>query len=195
MNLTRFLSAHRLTATRLAAVVIIAAFWLLRIHPAWALLIGGTALAVAGQSLRLWAAGHLVKSDTLTITGPFAYTRHPLYLGSTLIGLGLCTASGMWWSFVLVGVVFGVFYVPTARHEEEFLRGVYGEAYARYCEAVPAFGVRLSRYGASEPISANPGGGFEWARIVRNREHHTAVATVILLAALWAGALVRGGGA
>jgi len=195
MNRARFLAAHRLTATRLAAVAIVVAFWVLRMRPPLSLLALGTVLALAGQALRLWAAGHLVKSETLTVNGPFAHTRHPLYVGSTLIGLGLCTASGMWWSFVLVAAVFGIFYVPTALHEEGFLRTVYGEAYARYCAAVPAFSVRLSGYTPSDAGAARPGEGFDWGRMLRNREHHTAVATALMFAALWAGALVRGGGA
>jgi len=195
MNLSRFLPAHRLTFTRLVPVAIVLAFWLLGMRPVPLLLLAGTALALAGQALRLWAAGHLTKSSVLAVTGPFAHTRHPLYLGSALIGLGLCVASGIWWSFLLVAVVFALFYLPTVAAEEEWLRDTYGESYDRYREAVPAVGVRLSGYRPAEaPGALAAECGFGWGRILRNKEHHTVVATLLLLGALWARLLFAGGG-
>jgi protein-S-isoprenylcysteine O-methyltransferase Ste14 len=174
-------------------VAIVLAFWLLGVRPVLGLLIGGTILAFVGQALRLWAAGHLVKDRILATTGPFAYTRHPLYLGSALIGLGLCLASGMWWSFLLVAVVFVLFYLPTAAFEEKWLRDTYGESYNHYREAVPGVGVRLSRYCPPDRSAAAPERGFAWGHIVGNREHHTALATALLLAAFWARLLFIGG--
>lgn len=175
-------------------MAIVLTFWLLSMRPVLGLLVGGTILALGGQALRLWAAGHLIKDRVLTTTGPFAYTRHPLYLGSTLIGLGLCLASGIWWSYLLIAVVFALFYLPTAAFEEEWLRETYGESYDRYREAVPGVGVRRSRYDPPAPTAIAPDRGFAWGRILKNREHHTALATTLLLAAFWARLLFVGGG-
>jgi protein-S-isoprenylcysteine O-methyltransferase Ste14 len=191
----RFLSTYRMAATRPVPVVIAAAYWLLPVRPLVALLLAGTLLAVVGQGIRIWAAGHIVKDAAIAVTGPFAYTRHPLYLGSTLIGLGLCVASGIWWSFLLVVIVFGLFYIPTARYEEQWLRTTYGDLYERYRAAVPGIGARLSRYRSPEAGPAvDPARTFSWRRMIGNREQYTALAMLLVLAALWAKLAVAGGG-
>lgn len=191
----RFVSVYRMAATRPVPVIIVAAYWLLPVRPVVALLMAGTILAVAGQGIRMWAAGHIVKDAAIAVTGPFGYTRHPLYLGSTVIGLGLCVASGIWWSFLLLAVVFGLFYIPTALSEEQWLRTTYGELYERYRRAVPGIGVRLSRHQSPEAgPTVDPSRVFSWRRMIGNREHYTAVATALLLAALWAKLAVAGGG-
>lgn len=205
MSLPHFASRHRLTATRLAPVVILVAYWLLNPHPALSLLAAGSVVALAGQAIRLWAAGHLIKHAggappaPLATDGPFAYTRHPLYFGSTLMGVGLCLASGVWWTFALVAGILALFYIPTALREESHLREVYGDGYARYRRAVPGLGVRLTPYRAGTvPIEGraaanaqphrglSPSGGFAVARVLSNGEHVTSVLTVVLLAIMWA---------
>lgn len=196
MTPSDFLLNTRLPLTRMVPVVIVAAVWLLGVHLALGWLIFGTALAALGQGLRLWAAGHLVKRKLLATTGPFAHFRHPLYWGSALIGLGLCVASRIWWSYLLIGVVFIVSYIPTLVNEEKWLERNYGAAYRRYSEAVPRFGVRLRGYRAAEGVGGNTAGaerGFRWRCVLRNLEHHTVAATVLLFAALWIRAALTGG--
>jgi hypothetical protein len=184
--------------------VIIAAYWSLDRRPELSLLIAGSVVALAGEAMRLWAAGHLVKNAALTTDGPFGFTRHPLYFGSTLMGLGLCLASGVWWTFALVAAVFAVFYVPTALREESYLREVYGDEYARYRQSVPGLGVRLTRYRGGSGARAVPAGPaaapYSFARMRDNGEHATALLTLGLLAIMWAklalpvGAPTIGGG-
>jgi protein-S-isoprenylcysteine O-methyltransferase Ste14 len=191
----RFLSVYRMAATRPVPVIIVAAYWLLPIRPAVGVLVAGTILAVAGQAMRIWAAGHIVKDAAIAVTGPFAYTRHPLYLGSTVIGIGFCVASGIWWSYLLIVAVFGLFYIPTALYEEQWLRTTYGDLYQRYRAAVPGIGIRMSRYQSSDAgPTVDPNRVFSWQRMIGNREHYTAVATVLLLATLWAKLPFAGGG-
>ncbi|UCH36173.1 MAG: isoprenylcysteine carboxylmethyltransferase family protein [Armatimonadota bacterium] len=195
MDVSRFLFLNRMIATRLAAVVIVAAFWLLDVRPGVGALAAGTLLALAGEALRFWAAGHLVKDQVLTVTGPFAHTRHPLYVGSTLIGIGLCVGSHIWWSYILFVVVVAAFYVPTALYEEKRLTRTYGDAYVRYRGAVPALGVRLSKYRAlASGANDDSDSGFAWRRIPRNLEQYAAASTLLLLAALWAKLAFVGGG-
>jgi protein-S-isoprenylcysteine O-methyltransferase Ste14 len=184
---------RRLLLTRVTAVAVVAAFWLPGARPAVGGLAAGTALMVAGQLLRLWAAGHLVKREVLTTTGPFAHLRHPLYWGSMLSGLGLCVATRIWWSYLAVAVVFTLVYVPTLLDEERALQRIYGEAYRRYLEAVPRFGLRLRGYRAPQNAAGPSGGGFRWHLAWGNGEHRTMAATVLLLALLW-GRLVAAGG-
>ncbi len=147
----------------LAALVV----WLAR--PTVDLWMAGALLAAVGESLRVWAAGHLEKSREVTRSGPYRYTRHPLYAGSTLIGLGLAVASA---SPLVAGVI--VVYLASTltaarRSEEAHLREKFGDAYDAYIENRAA------------PMDRK----FSLARALANREHHTIaglVAGFVLLA-------------
>jgi protein-S-isoprenylcysteine O-methyltransferase Ste14 len=96
-------------------------------------------VAVVGLGLRAWASGHLRKNDTLAISGPYAYTRNPLYLGSFIIGVGFTIAAGRW----ILGVVFAIFffgvYLPVMLIESRTLTQLFGTSYAEYSDAVPLF--------------------------------------------------------
>src|SRR6202165_5940567 len=109
------------------------------------LAIGG-AIALPGLTLRAWATGHLRKNDALAITGPYAYTRNPLYLGSFLIGAGFTIASGR----IVLGIVFAALflgiYVPVMRVESATLAELFGKSFQRYVKAVPLFLPRLFPY-------------------------------------------------
>ena len=86
--MTRLLARWRVFLGFVSAALVL---WLAT--PTWPSLALGAAIAIAGESLRLWAAGHLEKSREVTRSGPYRFTRHPLYLGSTLLGIGLATAA------------------------------------------------------------------------------------------------------
>src|SRR6476620_11071296 len=72
-------------------------------HPTWNSLASGTTIAVIGEAIRVWAAGHLEKGREVTASGPYALTRHPLYLGSCIMGAGFAVASH---SVVVATLVF-----------------------------------------------------------------------------------------
>src|SRR5499427_1021080 len=72
------------------------------VQPTTGTLLIGAAVALPGLLLRAWASGHLRKNEALATTGPYAYTRNPLYLGSFLIGIGFTIAAGQ----VLLVIVF-----------------------------------------------------------------------------------------
>jgi protein-S-isoprenylcysteine O-methyltransferase Ste14 len=149
----------------------------------WTLAVGG-AIGVAGLALRAWASGHLRKNDALATTGPYAYTRNPLYLGSFLIGVGFTIASGRWELAVLFAVLFLGIYVPVMRVESDTVEQLFGHKYRRYAEAVPMFAPRLTRYhGAAQAR-------FDVALYKRYREYQAALgfaaAFAILIAkAIW----------
>ena len=86
--MTRLLARWRVTLGFAFAVLVL----YLATPTPWSLAIGAT-VAVAGELVRLWAAGHLEKSKEVTQSGPYRYTRHPLYLGSSLIGIGMAIGS------------------------------------------------------------------------------------------------------
>ena len=130
----------------------------------------GAAIAVAGECLRLWAAGHLEKSKEVTRSGPYRYTRHPLYLGSSLIGIGIAVASHHLVVAAIVVAYMALTLTAAMRSEEAHLREKFGDAYDAYAEKRAA------------PMDRP----FSWSRAIGNREHHTmmGLATGLILLAL-----------
>jgi protein-S-isoprenylcysteine O-methyltransferase Ste14 len=105
----------------------------------------GLPLAVVGQALRIWAAGHLEKSREVTSSGPYRFTRHPLYLGSTLMGAGLAIAANHWLVAALIAVYLGATLWTAIRTEEAYLRATFGDTYDRYAGgALPTVARRFS---------------------------------------------------
>jgi protein-S-isoprenylcysteine O-methyltransferase Ste14 len=162
--------------------VIAPIFVLLAKPQPWTLAVGGS-IGLAGLALRAWASGHLKKNDALATTGPYAYTRNPLYLGSFLIGTGFTVAAGRWELAVLFAVLFLGIYVPVMRVESETLEQLFGHKYRRYAQAVPMFLPRLTRYrGAAQ-------GEFDVTLYKRYREYQAALGFVAALALLVAKAV------
>jgi protein-S-isoprenylcysteine O-methyltransferase Ste14 len=126
------------------------------------LMVGGT-VAAGGLALRAFAAGHLAKNQKLAVSGPYACTRNPLYLGSALMGAGFAVAGGNWILALACLCFFAAIYWPVIRREEDYLRREFGEDYDRYAERVPLFLPRL-RW---------PAGGekFQWKQYRKNREY------------------------
>jgi len=132
--------------------------------PGWSLRIGGALAIALGEALRAWAAGHLVKLDQLTASGPFAHVRNPLYLGSALIGAGFCLLSGAWWSWPLLAGGLGLVYPVSVAGEERRLARRFGQDYLSYAAAVPRW---LPRWRAHRGASAR----FRWRQVLANDEH------------------------
>jgi protein-S-isoprenylcysteine O-methyltransferase Ste14 len=96
-------------------------------------------IAVVGLLIRAWASGHIRKNQTLAVSGPYAYTRNPLYLGSLILGVGFCVAAGVWWLALGFGALFLGVYLPVMRVEAEDLIGLFGDEYREYARNVPLF--------------------------------------------------------
>jgi len=152
-------------------------------RPTWKLLLAGGAIALTGLAIRAYAAGHLVKNQSLAMSGPYAYTRNPLYFGSTLIGAGFALAGGDQTLALAAGVLFAAIYWPVIRREEEYLRREFGEVYDQYARRVPLF---LPRF---RPDAG--GERFQWKQYWKNREYEALLgylALMIFLACkLWLG--------
>jgi protein-S-isoprenylcysteine O-methyltransferase Ste14 len=130
--------------------------------PTWRTVWIGFAVAVAGEAIRMWAAGHLEKSREVTRSGPYRFTRHPLYLGSSLIAAGVMLAANSL-IVAVVGTIYMVATIGTAiRTEERFLRQAFGDTYARYERS------------EAEPMNRR----FSVERAMRNREYRAAVGLV-----------------
>ena len=150
--------------------------------PEWHL--WGLPLVVAGEALRTWAAGHLLKDEQLTVGGPYAYVRNPLYVGSLLSTAGLLVIVGDWGLAAVIAVIaFGV-YLPTVLQEEGYLKRMHGEAFEEYRRAVPGIIPRLTPARlTSEGIRESR---FEWRWVRLNKEHRTWLALAVVLGLLLA---------
>jgi hypothetical protein len=143
-------------------------------------ILAGGMVGAAGLAVRGLAAGHLHKQTVLTMTGPYAYTRNPLYLGSAILALGAAVAT---WSWIAAGILcayFAVFYSIAMRREEQELRLQHGEAFDAYANAVPLFLPSLT----AAKVSESAAGSFSLAQYAKNREYRAAVGFLLLLALL-----------
>ena len=158
-----------------AQLLAVGFFWLAR--PSGASLLAGGTLILAGLAIRGWAAGILEKDRELTVSGPYAFSRNPLYLGSFLIGVGAVVAGRRVW----VGPVFLVFFVwayaGKMARERDALETRFGQAYRDYRHAVPLFLPRLTPYRASRETGRGAT-RFSVARYIRNREWEAALGAV-----------------
>src|SRR5450755_523059 len=113
-----------------------AVFYFWRARPDWLSVGVGGAVASAGVFLRAMASGHVKKNEQLAATGPYAYCRNPLYLGSIVIAIGFAIAARDLWVAIGIVALFSVIYVPVIRSEEIFLRHQFAE-YESYARRVP----------------------------------------------------------
>lgn len=157
--------------------------WLAR--PTWKTMAPSLLLVVPGLWLRGYAAGYVKKNAELTRTGPYAYTRNPLYLGSMLIAFGFAWASGSWVIFVALAALFLAIYLPTIQSEEEYLRSKF-PGFDEYARRVPRLLPRLSA-----ARSDTPPGRFSRERYLYHREYNALIGAVAIYAVLAARLLLR----
>lgn len=165
-------------------VLVAALVWLSR--PTLSLVAVGALFVGAGEAVRFWAAGHLLKSRELAISGPYRYTQNPLYLGRFLILTGFCvmayvpaTVSGLRVPvnlLVLAGgyLVFFFYYIPRkVRVEGRRLRELHGSSWEVYFRSVPIIFPRLTPHGENVRT-------WDASRMKRNREHWMFAGVVIV---------------
>lgn len=144
-----------------------AVLWLARPTPR-SLVIGGV-IALMGEAIRFWAAGHLEKGREVTQSGPYRITRHPLYAGSAIIALGAAVASARLSAMLIIAAYMAATIVSAIRHEEASMRAAFGDAYDTYAHSRGA------------PVERR----FSLARALKNKEHE-AVAGLAAVAAILA---------
>ena len=147
-------------------------------QPSPRLLALGAAVALAGIALRAYAAGHLEKNLRLATSGPYAYTRNPLYLGSALVALGFALAGGVWWLGLLLGLFLVALYLPVVSEEEAHLAKLFPE-FREYAAAVPRFWPR-----GPVRFEGSASGGFRWALYCKNQEYNALLGYLLSIALL-----------
>ncbi len=180
-------SDPRRLRTKAIWLLVIPFFWLAT--PSANLLAIGAALAAVGLAIRAWAAGTIHKDEGLTTSGPYAHVRHPLYVGSFLIGIGVTIAGGHWaWPLTFV-LFYGYAYARTLRYEAAVLTELFGDRYAEYAAQVPPVIPRFTPYQPTE--SAEPK-GFTLARYRRNNEWEALLGALAAFGILAAKAVLSG---
>ena len=162
-DLAQLLARYRV---RLGFLSAIGALWLAQPTPT-SLTIGAIVAAV-GESLRIWAAGHLEKGREVTVSGPYRLSRHPLYLGSAIIALGFAIASASVAASLLVLVYLVLTYGAAVKSEEAHLTEKFGSAYPDYRDGRARGAVRH----------------FSVDRAIRNREYRAVAGLLLVLALL-----------
>ena len=171
MNLIQFLARRRVALGFVTAIAV-----LIFSRPTWATWRLGLLVACAGEALRIWAAGHLEKGREVTQSGPYRWTRHPLYAGSTIMALGIVIASRSAIVTVLIALYMTATLAAAIHTEETFLQRTFGATYEQY------------RARQGEPAQRR----FSMARAMRNREYRAVAglaAGFALLALKAAGSL------
>src|ERR671912_479400 len=158
-----------------------AAVFLLLARPRPLTLAVGGAVALVGLSLRAWAAGHIRKNAELAVSGPYAHTRNPLYLGSMVMGLGFTVAAaGTWWLFALFAGLFAALflgiYLPVMRVESATLAELFGDEFDAYAREVPLLFPRLTPYRGGARAGETR---FDASLYLRYREYRAALGSLV----------------
>ena len=147
-------------------------------EPTLSTLANGTAIAIGGECLRVWAAGHLNKAREVTVSGPYRWFAHPLYVGSSIMGVGLAVISNNFVVTALIALYLIATLAAAIRSEEAFLQRAFGDRYDRYQRGITA-GEGARR--------------FSLARAIANREHRALVGLAVAVLLLVLKATYNGG--
>ena len=146
--------------------------WLARPTPA--MVATGSIVVAAGLAIRAIASGQLKKNEELATSGPYSYTRNPLYFGSILIGIGFALAARSFWIWFLLAALLVAVYLPVIRSEESFLRSRFPD-FELYARRVP----RLTPRWSGESVTAN----FSRALYLKHREYNALIGAALMLLA------------
>jgi protein-S-isoprenylcysteine O-methyltransferase Ste14 len=149
-------------------------FWLA--HPTAMSIFTGTLIIIPGIAVRALASGHVKKNEELATSGPFAYTRNPLYLGSLILALGFVLAARSWWIAGVLLTMFFAIYLPVIYGEESFLRQRFPD-YEAYQDQVPRLLPKLRRFNRGDVK-------FSWDLYRKHREYNALIGAIAMIALL-----------
>jgi protein-S-isoprenylcysteine O-methyltransferase Ste14 len=163
---------------RVPAGFITAILFVVFSQPTWRSLAAGIPIALCGALVRAWASGHLRKNAELAVSGPYAYTRNPLYFGSFLMAAGCAICGGR----ILLGVWLVAFFLsiywPVMQAEAAHMRSLFAGAYTEWEARVPLFIPRVTPYRNGQTRSFDP------RQYLRHREYRAAIGLAIVIAVL-----------
>jgi protein-S-isoprenylcysteine O-methyltransferase Ste14 len=136
----------------------------------------GAVVVIPGLLLRALASGHVRKNEELATTGPYAYVRNPLYLGSLIMAVGFACAARSWWIAGIAVVFFFAIYIPVIRGEENYLGSRFTE-FAGYVRSVPSMLPRVTPYSKVK-------GAMSWKLYWKHREYNALLGALAIIAIL-----------
>lgn len=165
--MSRFSWSDALSRWRVPLGFLIAFIYFLGARPSRFSILTGAAVALAGILCRAWASGTIRKNSMLAVSGPYAFTRNPLYFGSFVISVGFGWAGNRILLLLLMVIFFVLVYVPVMRREERHLKILFGDLFQEYARQVPFFfpWKLLTRF----PENGSP---FTWRQYWRNHEYN-----------------------
>jgi hypothetical protein len=125
----------------------------------------GALAAGLGLIIRAWASGHLQKEKTLAVSGPYRYSRNPLYLGNFVLGAGIVVTARSWWVLGLFAAYFGIFYPLMIIRERDRMKRLFPREYEEYGRQVPLFLPSLLRRHRAATAR------FSWRLYMQNKEY------------------------
>ena len=137
----------------------------------------GSGVAFVGALIRAWASGHIQKAKLLAVSGPYAYTRNPLYVGSFVMGVGFTAASGVWWLALVFSTLFIGIYLPVMRVEAQDMHRIFGEDFVEYERNVPLL---IPRFTVWKKQSAK----FDFQLYLQYREYRAAIGVIVAIGVL-----------
>jgi len=150
-----------------------AALFIVFARPRPVTLLIGFGISILGLLIRAWASGHIRKNSALATSGPYAFTRNPLYLGSFILGLGFTVGAGRWLLAILFALLFLGIYLPVMRVESATMAQYFGEEFRDYSRAVPMFLPSLTAYHKDSKTK------FDRGLYLRYREYQAALGLLI----------------
>jgi protein-S-isoprenylcysteine O-methyltransferase Ste14 len=156
---------------------VFAAVFLVAARPGAITIAVGAGVSLIGLLIRGWASGHIRKGRELAVSGPYAYTRNPLYLGSFILGVGFAIASGVWWLALVFIVLFLGIYLPVMNVEADDIRRIFGEDFDEYERNVPAFVPRFTPW-------RKTGEKFDFRLYLQYREYRAGLGLLIAVGVL-----------
>ena len=146
-------------------------------QPSWQTLLIGAPIAFLGVAMRAWASGHLRKNAELAVSGPYAYTRNPLYFGSFILAIGVVICGGSWWLALLLLGFFLAVYLPVMQAEAAHMHILFPHDFAEYEQNVPLFLPRLTAWKTSS-------NRFDQGLYLKYREYRALLGVVIVIGIL-----------
>jgi protein-S-isoprenylcysteine O-methyltransferase Ste14 len=133
----------------------------------------GIGISLIGLVIRAWASGHLKKEKKLAVSGPYRYTRNPLYLGNLILGVSLAVGGHSWWVFGIFVVYFLMFYPAIIYTERERLKRLFPGQYDEYRRFVPLFFPFRKPWGSAEALP------FSRALYRKNKEYRALIGAAV----------------
>ncbi|MGQ9617522.1 MAG: methyltransferase family protein [Candidatus Aminicenantia bacterium] len=166
MNFSEFAERNRIRIGVLIVILILAVS-----KPSKISILAGFIISTLGSILRIWSSGYIRKEKELTASGPYRFTRNPLYLGNFLIGIGFCIATWQIISLILFAIYFTTFYISVIKREEKRLFALFGDSYIEYKNRVPSFFPKFTKIEGK--------GGFSFRKSIENKEWRAILSTLL----------------